>query len=131
MIKKPSMAILMLLKGICIILDVEAKKIKKEGAYAEYEEDWWTPATSNKVLGNGRFTETLIGLDPEAFNEEQIARLQEVTEDPEFNVQAIKRASKAAPQIYNWLLAVQNYYFVHVEAVPRRERLEQHEVLLK
>ena len=96
-VKKPSKAILTLMTAVCIILGVEPKMVKREGAYAEYDEDWWTPATSSKVLGNGQLQDILASFDPgKQLTIGIMERLQEYTSDEEFNVTNIARASKAA-----------------------------------
>lgn len=51
-IKKPSVALYTLMQCVCIIMEVPPKRVKCKGELAKYEEDWWAPATSNKVLNN-------------------------------------------------------------------------------
>lgn len=95
-VKKPSKAILTLMTGVCIIMGVEPKMVKREGAYAEYDEDWWTAATSSKVLGNTQLQDILTSFDPAKLDMGIMERLQECTSDEEFNLTNITRASKAA-----------------------------------
>lgn len=40
--KKPAKVLVALMASICIMLDVEPRAVKKEGAIVE--EDWWTAA---------------------------------------------------------------------------------------
>jgi hypothetical protein len=37
---------------VCIIMRVPPKKIRAKGELTKYEDDWWSAATSNKVLNN-------------------------------------------------------------------------------
>ena len=94
--KRPSKAVLTLMTGICILLGVEPKMVKREGSYTQYDEDWWSSCTSNKVLANHQLQDILINFKSEKLDSQTMRRLDVVTNDEEFTLANITRASKAA-----------------------------------
>lgn len=64
-IKKPSKAVYTLMQCVCIILNVPPNKVKVEGDTARFEDDYWGPATSSKVLNNFSLIDILSNHDPE------------------------------------------------------------------
>ena len=94
--KIPSKAILTLMTGICIMLGVEPKMVKREGSYTQYDEDWWSSCTSSKVLANHQLQDILINFKSEKLDSQTMRRLDVVIKDEEFTLANITRASKAA-----------------------------------
>jgi len=78
-IKKPSAAILSLMAGVCIVLGVAPKLVRKEGSYTDHDEDWWSSATSSKVLGSPQLLESLLHLQPAELTEERMQKLEQIT----------------------------------------------------
>ena len=64
-IKRPSQALYTLMQCVCIIMNIPPKKVKVPGELVKYEEDWWQPATSNKVLNNFQLVDILSNHNPE------------------------------------------------------------------
>ena len=95
-IRKPSPAVYTLMQCVCIIMDVPPKKVKRVGELIKYDDDWWQPATSNKVLNNFQLVDILSNHNPENLNEDIMLKLDKASSAPEFNADNIKKASKAA-----------------------------------
>ena len=64
-IRRPSPAVYTLMQCVCIIMDVPPKKVKVPGELVKYTDDWWQPATSNKVLNNFQLVDILSNHNPE------------------------------------------------------------------
>jgi hypothetical protein len=124
-IKRPSKAVLTLMKAVCILLDEKPKLTKREGSYTEKNEDWWSAATSNKVLGNSNLLSQLINMDPDSLDKDAMLKVRETIHVEGFTVKDIKRASKAAFGLYQWILAVEHYFFVNEETKPKLKALEK------
>ena len=82
--------------AVTIIMHVKPKMVKREGCYTEYDEDWWTSATSPKVLGNTQLTEILTNFDPEKLDRQMMNKLEVVIKDDDFTLANVTRACKAA-----------------------------------
>jgi len=105
-------------------MGVPPKKFKRDGDNsAKFEEDYWTPATSGKVLNNFQLVDILSNHDPELLTQEAMQKLKKAQSEEEFNFEMIQKASKAAQGIYKWMIALQNYYYVYTECKPRRDAL--------
>lgn len=122
-IKKPSKAVYTLMQCVCIIMGVPPSRTKVEGETSRFEEDFWAPATSGKVLNNFQLVDILSNHDPEQLTVEIMQKLKRAQSDEDFNYEGIQKASKAAQGIYKWLIALQNYYYVYTECKPRRDAL--------
>jgi len=85
-IKIPSKAVLTLMTAVCVLMGVEPKMVKREGSYAQYDEDWWSSATSNKVLANTQLQDILTNFDPKKIDPETMRRLVKVTSNEEFTL---------------------------------------------
>ena len=90
---------------------------------SKYEEDWWQPATSNKVLNNFQLVDILSNYNPENLTKEIMLKLDKATQSGELTLESIRKACKAAQGIYHWMIAMQNYYFVYIECKPKRDAL--------
>ena len=85
-IKIPSKAVLTLLTAVCVLMGVEPKMVKREGKYTQYDEDYWSPSTSNKVLANTQLIDILSNFDPKKMDPETMRRVAKVTNNDEFTL---------------------------------------------
>ena len=77
-------------------MGVPAHRAKTDGDSSRYEEDYWTPATSGKVLNNFQLVEILSNHDPELLTAEVMQKLKKAQAEEEFTYEGIQKASKAA-----------------------------------
>jgi hypothetical protein len=67
--------------------------------------------------------EILSNYNPEKLDRDIMLKLDKATAESEFNLDNMRKASKAAQGIFHWLCAMQNYYFVYSECKPKRDAL--------
>ena len=88
-IKKPSIAVYLLMKCVCILMDLEPKRVKIKDEINKYGDDWWSVAISSKVLNDFRLVEKLSNYNPEKINSEIMIRIGKASQDPEFTLENI------------------------------------------
>lgn len=109
---------------VCIVMNVEKKQSKKPGLDGKYYTDYWVTALSSSVFGNNNLAETLSNFDPESLNNEIITALLKCQKAaPDFNYENIAKACMAARGLYEWLKAIENYYYIYEISKPKRDAL--------
>jgi dynein heavy chain len=78
-IKKPTLAVYTLMKCVCILMDIPPTRSKVPGDSMIYEEDYWQPSISKKVLNNFSIVEILSNYNPEMMNKEIMIKLDKAT----------------------------------------------------
>lgn len=80
-----------------MILSVDPIKAKsKDPTVQALEKDYWTPSVGKQVLGNPRLIDTLSQFDSTSMNSETMAALEVIAKNPEFILEQVENASKAA-----------------------------------
>ena len=117
---KPSKPIVDLMTAVCIILRIEPIVTKDHKTVTE---DYWTAALSNKCLSNPHIIHLLSTVDPLSLNQEVMQSLETFLEESKLEIETVKRACNASESIYNWVLAVRNYYYVYKTTEPLRDKM--------
>lgn len=119
--KNPPEAVKLVMEAVCTLLRVPPVQGMHDGVTKS--EDYWAPA--KKVLNDARFLQTLVEYDKEHIPEEAMAKLCEITKNPEFQAEKIRTASVAASGLCSWVHAMVGYDRVVKAVAPKREALQE------
>jgi dynein heavy chain len=123
-IKKPTPAVYTLMQCVCIIMDVEKKQSKKPGPDGKYFIDWWLTAISSSVFGQNNLAEQLSNFDPESLTPAIIKDLLKCQQkNPDLNLENITKACVAARGLFQWLKAIEDYYYIYEACKPKRDAI--------
>mmetsp|Transcript_21854 Transcript_21854/g.21024 ORF Transcript_21854/g.21024 Transcript_21854/m.21024 type:complete len:112 (+) Transcript_21854:3411-3746(+) len=84
--------------------------------------------------------EILTNFDHTKLTPEIMSEVEERMANPEFILENVARASKAAKGLYHWVFALKNYYYIYQETNPKRDallnaerqkKLKEHEISVK
>ncbi|CDW77756.1 dynein heavy chain axonemal [Stylonychia lemnae] len=118
--KKPPKVIKLVLKAVCILLQVQPiRKKAKDGIH--FKESFWAAAQSKEVLGNVRLPDMLIEYDRNKISQNMMVSIEEVLVDSDYTYENAYRASKAATGMFKWVKAIREYYYIFQEIEPRRD----------
>ena len=127
--KKPAMAIKMVMAALYIMLGVKPDKKVKTGDL--HIDPYWGPAVKD-VLGDLQLLKTLKKYDRDHMKEEVVAKAKTFTEDPEFEPEVVaKKGSQAAAGLAKWVHAMVRYDRVARVVAPKRAQLKLAEEQLK
>lgn len=75
-----------------------------------------------------KFLEKILGLDINKVSEDAIKKLKEIFEsNPQFQIENVKKTSKAAAAIYTWVKSMYNYYLTLKKVNSKKEALQKQE----
>jgi dynein heavy chain len=101
--KKPPKVIKLILRALCIFLNIEPimKKRKGTGGPNTYTPSYWLAAQSKDLLGNPNLTQHLTHYDRSKISPEMMEKIEnEVFSNPDYTFDNAYHASKAAPALF-------------------------------
>ena len=127
--KKPSLAIKMVMAACCVMLEVKPDKKMKDGD--PHIDPYWVPATK-QLLGDSRFLQRLQQYDRDNMDAAVVTKAKTFTEDPEFDPDVVaKKGSVAAAGLAKWVHAMVKYDRVARLVAPKRAALKEAEETLR
>ena len=117
----PPKTIKLVLKAICILLDVEP--IVKKNKKGEYKPSYWKAAIGPDVLGDPLLTMKLLKYDKSLLTEDMMARVEDILGEADYTYENAHRAFKPAADLFRWVKAIRDYYYIFQEMQPRRDAL--------
>jgi dynein heavy chain len=112
-LQHPPKAIKLVLKAVCILLEVEpiVKKNKKN----EWKPSYWRAATSEKVLGDPNLPQVLVTFDRNKLTTETMGLIEDILSEADYTYENAHFASKAATGLFRWVKAIRDYYYIFQE----------------
>lgn len=117
----PPRTIKLVLKAICILLDVEP--IVKKNKKGVYKPSYWKAAIGPEVLGDPQLPIKLLRYDKEKLTEEMMARVEDILSEADYTYENAHRAFKNAAGLFRWVKAIRDYFYIFQEMQPRRDAL--------
>ena len=109
-----------IMEAVCILFDLKPTK-KQNPVTMKMEPQWWE--CSLRVLSQVDFLNNLIEFHKDEITENQIKQLQRFVNDPLFNKEHVRNnVSEAAAGLCAWVLALEKYYHVNQDILPKRKR---------
>ena len=121
----PPKAIKLVLKAVCILLEVEP--ITKKNKKGDYKPSYWRAAISDKVLGDPNLPQILVSFDRNKLTTEIMGRVEDILSEADYTYENAHFASKAATGLFRWVKAIRDYYYIFQEMQPRRDALMEAE----
>ena len=107
------------LEAICILFDVDPPK-KQNPDNMKMEPQWWE--ASQKLMSKGDFLKELVAFKKEDITEKQVKNLQKFISNPDFNPENMRnKISSAAAGLCSWVCAMEKFYHVNLEVVPKQK----------
>ncbi|CAG0920877.1 unnamed protein product [Notodromas monacha] len=121
--KNPPGGVKLVMEAVCVMLDRKPEKKADPAVLGKYIDDWWT--TSQKVLGDLRFLDTLRSYDKDNILPHIMAKIREkYILNPDFDPEVIKDVSRACVNLCKWVRAMEVYDRVNKIVAPKKERLQ-------
>jgi dynein heavy chain, axonemal len=122
-LSKPPEKIKMVCRAVCIMLDIKAVRVPDPMDPSKRIMDHWGP--SQKMLSDSTFINKLMDYDKDNMNPKIVAEMKkDYIEHPDFNPEAIAKASKAAEGMCRWCFAMITYDSVAKVVAPKKAALE-------
>jgi len=119
--KTPPEGVITVSKALCWCFDVKPKKVTAPDGRTKIDDYW---ESSKKALwGDPKLLDRLMGYDKDNIPEEVMAKLKPLEEDPEFEPEAVKKASVAAFGICKWVRAMIVYDGIAKVVAPKKASL--------
>jgi len=128
-IGKPSAGVLLVTKTLCLLFDVKPDKKRGQTAKEGIQYDYWEPA--KKKLLTAKLLKNCISYDKDKMDPEIVANIKEYTESPEYSEAELKKASKAALGLGNWVRAMVAYDEAMKIVTPKKQKLAEAQAQLK
>ena len=116
---KPPEKIRMVCRAVCIMLDIKPVRIPDPENPSKRIMDFWGP--SQRMLSDSGFLNNLLEYDKDNINPKIVSEIKrDYTDNPEFNPEAIAKASKAAEGMCRWIFAMITYDRVAKIVAPKK-----------
>ncbi|XP_049786264.1 dynein axonemal heavy chain 7-like [Schistocerca cancellata] len=126
--KQPPDGVRVVMTAVCLLKDVKPDRIT-DPASGKKSNDYWGPA--KKLLADFRFLFNLKTFDKDNIPPAVMKKVRAEIKKPEFNAQAIAKASKAAEAICLWVAAMDVYERVSKVLEPKKVVLAEAEAVLQ
>ncbi|CAG0883773.1 unnamed protein product [Cyprideis torosa] len=121
--KNPPGGVKLVMEAVCVMLDRKPERKADPEVLGKYFEDYW--ATSQKVLGDLRFLETLRSYDKDNIAPHIMKKIRDqYIMNPDFDPEVIKDVSRACVNLCKWVRAMEVYDRVNKIVAPKKARLE-------
>jgi len=127
-IKQPSSGVKAVIKTLCLLFEVKPIK-KKSDTGKEVEMNYWEPA--KKGLLNSKLLKSCMNFEKDKMDPVVVASIKEITESPEYSEAELKKASKAALGLGNWVRAMVAYDEAMKIVTPKKIKLAEAQAQLK
>ena len=128
-VASPSEGVVLVVKTLCILYKISP--IKKRGQTAKEGTifDYWTP--SKKQLLTPKLLKNCMSFDKDNMDPDDIATIKEIVESPQYSEGELKKASKAALGLGNWVKAMVSYDTAMKIVTPKKQKLAEAQAQLK
>ncbi|CAJ1411101.1 unnamed protein product [Effrenium voratum] len=126
---KPPGGVVLVSKALCWCFGVKPKKVPAPDGRSKVD-DYWDPA-KKELWGDPKLLDRLLYFDKDNIPPDVMTKLLPLETDPEFEPDAIKKASLAACGICKWVRAMIVYDQVAKMVGPKKEALAEAEAKLK
>ncbi len=106
----PPKAIKLVLKAVCILLEVEP--ITKKNKKGEFKPSYWRAAISDKVLGDPNLPQILVSFDRNKLTTDIMGHVEDILSEADYTYENAHFASKAATGLFRWVKAIRDYYYI-------------------
>jgi len=121
--KTPPGGVILVSKALCWAFNVKPKKVPAPDGRSKMD-DYWEPA-KKELWGDPKLLDKLLYFDKDNIPADVMVKLAPLETDPEFEPDAIKKASVAAFGICKWVRAMIVYDQVAKMVGPKKEALGQ------
>ena len=77
------------------------------------------------LLGMNGIAKKLMSLDPSTVTEDIMVQLEDILAEGDLTVEKIERSCSKAMGLFEWVMAIRNYYYVYRHTVPLRDKVIQ------
>lgn len=109
--KKPPKVIKLIVKAVCILLDVSPIRKKKDDGF-QFKDSYWAAGQSKEVLGNQKLPEILVSYDRNRVTPDMMQKIEDIILHEEYTYENAFRASKAATGMFKWVKAIRECYYI-------------------
>jgi len=127
--KNPPLPVKSVMEAVCILFGQKATRINDPDNPGKKRDDYWSVSLS--LLAQMDFIQQLKQYDKENIEEATINKIEPYLEKDEFQPEAVKKSSKAAYGISQWVRAMHTYFYVSRDVAPKRAALKGAEDELK
>ena len=128
-IAKPSSGVLLVIKTLCLLFDIKPDKVRGATAKEGVQLNYWDPA--KKKLLTPKLLKNCMNYDKDKMDPEIVASIKVYTESPEYSDSELKKASKAAQGLGNWVKAMVAYDEAMKIVTPKKIKLAEAQAALK
>ena len=125
--KSPPKGVKLVLEAVCILKGVKPTRIKDPQS-GKMVDDYWQ--SSLKMLMESDFLESLRSYDKDNIDPKIVTAIKPYIDNPEFEPEKIRQASKAAYGLCSWVRAMEAYDRVAKVVEPKRKKLAESEAEL-
>ncbi|KAA6419936.1 MAG: dynein heavy chain axonemal [Trebouxia sp. A1-2] len=119
--KNPPSVVKLVMESVCHMLGVKPKKVQDPTNPSKKVDDYWEG--SQKLLGESGFLQKLQTYDKDNIPPEVIVKIRPYMDNPDFEPEVVKKASKAAYGLVSWVRAMEAYDRVAKVVAPKKEKL--------
>lgn len=128
-VASPSAGVVLVVKTLCMLFDIAPDKKRGQTAKEGTILDYWTP--SKKSLLTPKLLKNCMNFNKDEMKPEIISSIKEITESPEYSEAELKKASKAAAGLGNWVKAMVAYDEAMKIVTPKKIKLAEAQATLK
>jgi dynein heavy chain len=121
-IAKPSAGVLLVIKTLCLLFSISPDKKRGQTAKDEVQIDYWSKA--KKSLLTPKLLKNCLNFNKDDMKEDVVNSIKEVIETPEYSEAELKKASKAANGLGNWVKAMVAYDDAMKIVTPKKQNLK-------
>jgi len=122
---KPPAGVILVSKALCFAFSINPKKVADPNGKGKID-DFWEPAKKS-IWGDAKLLDRLMEYDKDNIPEAVMTKLKPFEDDPDFEPDAIKKASVAACGICKWVRAMIVYDQVAKMVGPKKAALAEAE----
>jgi dynein heavy chain len=117
---KPPKGVKIVMEGICIYKSAKPARTK-DPSTGRFFMDYWEP--SKKIINDSNFLASLQTYDKDNIPQDIIDKIRPYLNNPEFNPDKVRKASKAAYGLACWAIAIESYDRVAKVVAPKKIKL--------
>uniref|UniRef100_A0A7S4DG85 AAA+ ATPase domain-containing protein n=1 Tax=Lotharella globosa TaxID=91324 RepID=A0A7S4DG85_9EUKA len=120
--KTVSNGVKLAMEGLCYMFEQKPDKVGEPGK--PKKNDFWGPAKKH-LLSDSKLLPKILNYDKDNMKESVIKKVVALKQNPDFNPETIKKSSTPASIVCTWVLAMETYYFVNKEVIPKKILLKK------
>lgn len=128
-IAKPSAGVVLVIKTLSLLFDIKPEKVRGATAKEGIQLNYWDPA--KKKLLTPKLLKNCMNYDKDKMDPEIVAKIKVFTESHEYSEAELKKASKAALGLGNWVKAMVAYDEAMKIVTPKKQKLAEAQAQLK